>query len=125
AIAGAITMVSIATRDWQGALAEVRGMEAARNRQWDEAIAHAAFASEDRLWTEGRLSALYLAIQASASGAQDPIRQLEAMLTRLRRGERIASPVKLAQEDAENFERFFGGAVGLTQQILSVIPRYP
>jgi hypothetical protein len=123
---GAALIVSMATEDWQGALAEPRVVELAKKHRWEEALEEAEVAGQHRIAVEGYLGGLYQSVHLTHDAAVAQLDQLRDMVSRVGQSQRDPTHIReLAKDDMQNFHRYFTVCVQKGQTFLQLMPGYP
>lgn len=118
--------LAISARDWQGALADYSITRLSSKMEWDSALNQAEIAANGRLSIEGRLSAANLTNLAATQAAGYRWQQLQRMLVRQERPDRLPVGVlDLIREDVAAFGVYRDKALASGQLLLERMPGYP
>ncbi|HOW71621.1 MAG TPA: O-antigen ligase family protein [Phycisphaerae bacterium] len=118
--------LAISARDWQGALADYAVTKHSSKMEWDPALKEAEIAASGRLSVEAKLSAANLANMTATQAAGYRWQQLQRMLVRQERPDRLPVGVlDLIREDVAAFGAYREKALANGEMLLTRMPGYP
>ncbi|UCD29087.1 MAG: O-antigen ligase family protein [Planctomycetota bacterium] len=119
-VGGIVTVVS---RDWEGALASYAIFTHADKRQWDEALSKSDIATTGRLSVTERVTASFQGIQVSYEAGAYRLDQMRETLKRLSDPQTNRLRIlQIVQEDARECRRYFDRCEREAEALLSRIP---
>jgi len=120
------TVMAVANKDWQGALADREVTPLMERGQWEQALERAEEARHGRLSVEARLSAEYQLNLASYLAAEDRFGRLRSMLARLPGDAAPGNHIlELTQEDSQALTQYAQVCMASGQRLLELMPGYP